>query len=66
MVIVRIIQPAQGGKRKLVQSYWGVAESGRKRKYDRIRGSGVGELADLRMQQILLRALRHDPPGGAE
>ena len=35
-------------KRRLVQSYWGVSESGRKRKYYRIRRSGVEELADLR------------------
>lgn len=35
-------------KRKLVQSYWGTAESGRKRKYYRIRRSGVAELAALR------------------
>jgi PadR family transcriptional regulator, regulatory protein PadR len=36
-------------KRKLVRSYWGVAENGRKRKYYRIHGSGVKELSALRL-----------------
>jgi len=35
-------------KRGLVQSYWGAAENGRKRKYYRLRRSGREELALLR------------------
>lgn len=35
-------------KRKLVQSYWGVADNGRKRKYYRLHRSGLEELATLR------------------
>jgi PadR family transcriptional regulator PadR len=35
-------------KRKLVRSYWGAAENGRKRKYYRLHRSGAEELAALR------------------
>jgi PadR family transcriptional regulator PadR len=34
--------------RKLVEAFWGAAENGRKRKYYRLRSSGVEELAALR------------------
>lgn len=44
-------------KRKLLQSYWGTAESGRKRKYYRIRRSGVAELAALRMDWDMLHGM---------
>ena len=36
-------------KRKLVRSYWGAAENGRKRKYYRIHRSGLEELAEMRL-----------------
>jgi DNA-binding PadR family transcriptional regulator len=36
-------------KRKLVKSYWGKAENGRKRKYYRIHRAGVAELAHQRL-----------------
>lgn len=35
-------------RRKLVRSYWGVAESGRKRKYYRLNRTGAEELVALR------------------
>jgi DNA-binding PadR family transcriptional regulator len=35
-------------QRNLVESFWGEAESGRRRKYYRLRGSGALELAALR------------------
>jgi PadR family transcriptional regulator, regulatory protein PadR len=35
-------------KRKLVESFWGLAENGRKRKYYRLRRAGAEELAALR------------------
>ena len=34
-------------KQKLIESYWGQAESGRKRKYYRIRKNGSAELVRL-------------------
>ena len=35
-------------RRKLVRSYWGAAENGRKRKYYRLHRSGVAELVAQR------------------
>ncbi|MBL8816395.1 MAG: helix-turn-helix transcriptional regulator [Planctomyces sp.] len=35
-------------KQKLIESYWGKAESGRKRKYYRLRTAGANELVRLR------------------
>lgn len=35
-------------KRGLIEAYWGTAESGRKRKYYRVRKAGRDELATLR------------------
>jgi DNA-binding PadR family transcriptional regulator len=34
-------------KQKLIESYWGKAETGRKRKYYRVRKAGTTELARL-------------------
>ncbi len=34
-------------KQQLIQSYWGKAESGRKRKYYRLKKAGTSELARL-------------------
>jgi DNA-binding PadR family transcriptional regulator len=44
-------------KRKLVQSYWGAAENGRKRKYYRLRRSGAVELSALRTDWDKLHGL---------
>jgi DNA-binding PadR family transcriptional regulator len=46
-------------KRRLVESYWGVAESGRKRKYYRLRRSGAEELAALRGHWDKLHGMLH-------
>ncbi len=35
-------------KRSLIESYWGKAENGRKRKYYRLRNSGLAELCEQR------------------
>jgi DNA-binding PadR family transcriptional regulator len=52
-------------KRKLVGSYWGAAESGRKRKYYRLRRSGEEELAGLRAHWDLLHGMLHQLKEGA-
>ncbi len=52
-------------KRKLVQSYWGVAESGRKRKYYRLHRSGAEELATLREHWARLHGMLNELEGGA-
>jgi len=47
-------------KRKLVEAYWGAADSGRKRKYYRLRRAGTDELAALRSHWRMLHDLiRH-------
>ena len=46
-------------KRSLVESYWGEAENGRKRKYYRLRRSGSEELAIQRAQWSKLHAILH-------
>jgi PadR family transcriptional regulator, regulatory protein PadR len=43
--------------RKLVESYWGRADNGRKRKYYRLRRSGADELTALRAQWSKLHTL---------
>ncbi len=35
-------------KRNLIESYWGKAENGRKRKYYRLQNSGLAELCEQR------------------
>ncbi len=44
-------------KRKLVESYWGAAENGRRRKYYRLRRSGEAELAALRAHWARLHGM---------
>lgn len=44
-------------KQKLIQSYWGKAETGRKRKYYRLRTAGADELIRLRENWKMLSAL---------
>jgi DNA-binding PadR family transcriptional regulator len=44
-------------KRKLVKSYWGEAESGRKRKYYRLHRAGAEELAAQRAHWIKLSGM---------
>ena len=46
-------------KRELVQSYWGEAASGRKRKYYRLHPSGKEELAALRAHWAQLHRMFH-------
>jgi len=53
-------------RKKLVESYWGEAESGRKRKYYRLRRAGAEELAALRahwdnLHGMLRRATEGEP-----
>ena len=50
--------------RRLVESFWGEAENGRKRKYYRLRGAGALELATLRAQWDKLYAMLHHLEGG--
>jgi len=51
-------------KRRLIESYWGQAESGRKRKYYRLRAEGRKELAqqrgNLRLLEQMLETLDGD------
>ncbi len=51
-------------KRKLVEAYWGAADSGRKRKYYRLHSSGVEELAALRTHWNKLHGMLHRLEGG--
>ena len=46
-------------KRKLVEAYWGAADSGRKRKYYRLHRSGAEELAALRTHWNKLHDMLH-------
>jgi len=46
-------------RRKLVQSYWGEAENGRKRKYYRLHRSGMKELKALRAHWDKLHGMLH-------
>jgi PadR family transcriptional regulator PadR len=52
-------------KRKLVESYWGEADNGRKRKYYRLHRSGLEELATLRAHWDRLNSMLHRFEGGA-
>ena len=52
-------------RRKLVRSYWGVAENGRKRKYYRLHRSGVRELAAQRAHWEKLHGMLQRLEGGA-
>jgi DNA-binding PadR family transcriptional regulator len=54
-----------------IESYWCKAETGRKRKYYRIRGAGIEEFTKLMMQwEVIQQALselsRHRPEGGED
>ena len=51
-------------KRKLVRSYWGLAENGRKRKYYRLHRSGAEELAAQRAHWDRLNGMLHRLEGG--
>jgi PadR family transcriptional regulator PadR len=52
-------------KRRLVESFWGAAENGRKRKYYRLHRAGVEELAALRAHWDKLHGMLHSLEGGA-
>lgn len=52
-------------KRKLVRSYWGVAESGRKRKYYRLHRAGAEELVAQRAHWDRMHAMLRELEGGA-
>jgi len=51
-------------KRKLVRSYWGVADNGRKRKYYRLHRSGAEELVALRAHWDKLHGMLQQLEGG--
>jgi DNA-binding PadR family transcriptional regulator len=51
-------------KRKLVRSYWGEAENGRKRKYYRLHRSGVAELTTQRAHWDKLHDMLQRLEGG--
>jgi DNA-binding PadR family transcriptional regulator len=51
--------------RKLVGSYWGAAENGRKRKYYRLRRAGEEELAGLLAHWSLLHGMLDQLKEGA-
>ncbi|HTQ81170.1 MAG TPA: PadR family transcriptional regulator [Thermoanaerobaculia bacterium] len=51
-------------KRQLVESFWGEAENGRKRKYYRLRRSGAEELTALRAHWDKLHGMLHRLEGG--
>ena len=46
-------------RRKLVRSYWGVADTGRKRKYYRLHRSGAEELAVQKAHWDKLHGMLH-------
>jgi PadR family transcriptional regulator PadR len=52
-------------KRKLVESFWGEADNGRKRKYYRLRRSGIEELAALRAHWDKLHGMLQRLEGAA-
>ena len=51
-------------KRGLIESYWGVGDAGRKRRYYRIRQAGSSELAALRAQWHQMGSLLRRLEGG--
>ncbi|MEZ4678990.1 MAG: helix-turn-helix transcriptional regulator [Caldilineaceae bacterium] len=51
-------------KNELVESYWGKAENGRKRKYYRLRQSGLEELNEQRRSWHSLYAMLQKLEGG--
>ena len=51
-------------KRGLIESYWGVGDAGRKRRYYRIRQAGSSELAALRAQWHQMGSLLQRLEGG--
>lgn len=51
--------------RRLVESYWGAADNGRKRKYYRLHRNGREELAALRAHWDKLHAMLHHFQGDA-
>lgn len=51
-------------KRKLVRSYWGSAESGRKRKYYRLHRAGAEELVALRIHWDKMHGMLQRLEGG--
>jgi DNA-binding PadR family transcriptional regulator len=53
-------------KRGLIESYWGVGGAGRKRKYYRLRASGVDELSSLRASWQRMSAMLQRLEGGAK
>jgi DNA-binding PadR family transcriptional regulator len=52
-------------KRGLVQAYWGVADSGRKRKYYRLERTGLAELETQRRHWNKLHGMLQLLEGGA-
>ncbi len=53
-------------KRGLIESYWGLGERGRKRKYYRLRASGADELTRLRASWNRMSAMLLRLEGGAD
>lgn len=51
-------------KRALIESYWGVAETGRRRKYYRLCESGLAELNDQRKNWSSLHSILRELEGG--
>ena len=51
-------------KKGLIQSYWGKSETGRKRKYYRLRRSGLDRLEELRAQWKNLYGMIQNMEGG--
>ena len=52
-------------KRRLISSYWGAAETGRKRKYYKLRRKGFKELNDQRKSWGMLNQMLQNLEGGA-
>jgi DNA-binding PadR family transcriptional regulator len=51
-------------KRQQIESYWGTSENGRKRKYYRLRESGLRELTEQRNHWTKLHAMLMKLQGG--
>ncbi len=51
-------------KQKLIESYWGKSETGRKRKYYRLRQSGLEKLHELRQNWSNLYRMLQNLEGG--
>ena len=51
-------------KKGLIEFYWGKADTGRRRKYCRLRAAGVAELNDQRQKWMTLHNMLQQLDGG--